>query len=159
MKRFWIELGAQLAGLIIIGLSVGVAALIFGASVGGTAIGLAPEYHVRLLGGLGLVCEKGETVTFHEGGRTTTTDSNGVPSTGTTIEISCDSPDGTSRVLSSEEGVLGFLSVIGVVLAGYFLICFVPLFVPLELVAIILIHKIVGSRMKPKIPGALAYRI
>ncbi len=157
MRRFWIELGAQVAGLIIIGVSVGVAALIFGGSVGGTAIGVAPEYHVRLLGGLGLLCEKGETVTFHEGGEVTTTDSDGFPSTGTAIQISCDSPDGTSRMLSPEEGIGGFLGIIGLVLAGYFLICFVPLFVPLEIIAIILIHRIVGSMTKPKIPGALAY--
>lgn len=157
MRRFWIELGAQVAGLVVIGFTIGVTALIFGAAVGGSAVGVAPEYHVRLLGGLGLVCEKGETVTFHEGGETTVTDSNGFSSTGRVINVSCDSPDGTSRTLSSEEGVLGVLGVIGLVLAGYFLICFVPLFVPLEIVAIILIHKVVGSMMKPKMPGVIAY--
>ena len=157
MRRFWIELGAQVAGLVVIGFTIGVMALIFGAAVGGTAVGVAPEYHARLLGGLGLLCNKVETVTFHEGGPTTVTDSNGFSSTGRIIEISCDSPDGTSRMLSSDEGVLGLFGIIGLALAGYFLICFVPLFVPLEIVAIILIHKVVGSMMKPKMPGVIAY--
>jgi hypothetical protein len=142
---------------VVIAFTIGVTALIFGGAVGGTAIGVAPEYHVRLLSGLGLLCEKGETVTFHEGGPTTVTDSNGFPSIGRVIIISCDSPDGTSRTLTSEEGVLGFLGVIGLAIAGYFLICFVPLFVPLEIVALILIHKVVGSAMKPKMPGVIAY--
>ncbi len=157
MKLFWIELGAQVAGLVVIGFAVGVTALTFGGAVGGTAVGVAPEYHARLLGQLGLLCNQGETVTFHEGGQTTVTDSNGFSSTGRAVEISCDSPDGASRVLTSEEGVAGMLGIIGLALAGYFLICFVPLFVPLEIVAIILIHKVVGSMLKPKIPGALAY--
>ena len=157
MKRFWIELGAQAAALIVVSFAVGVTALTFGGAVGGTAVGVAPEYHARLLGQLGLLCNKGETVTFHEGGQTTVTDSNGFSSTGRAVQISCDSPDGTSRILSSEEGVVGLLGVIGLALAGYFLICFVPLFVPLEIVAIILVHTVVGSMMKPKIPGALAY--
>ncbi|MEP7357759.1 MAG: hypothetical protein ABI847_11000 [Anaerolineales bacterium] len=157
MRRFWIELAAQLAGLVIIGFTIGVTALIFGGAVGGTAVGVAPEYHVRLLGGLGLLCQKGETVTFHDGGQVTTTDSDGFPSTGTAIDISCDSPDGSSRMLSTDESIGGFLGIIGLVLAGYFLVCFVPLFVPLEIVAIILIHRVVGSMTKPKMPGALAY--
>jgi hypothetical protein len=157
MRRFWIELGAQVAGLLVVGLTIGVTALIFGGAVGGTAVGVAPEYHVRLLGGLGLLCEKGETVTFHEGGETTVTDSNGFPSTGHVINVSCDSPDGTSRTLTSEEGVIGFLGVIGLALAGYFLICFVPLFVPLEIAAIVLIHKVVGSSVRPKSPGLMTY--
>jgi hypothetical protein len=153
MKRFLIELGAQLAGLIVIGLTVGVAALIFGASVGGTAIGVAPEYHFRMLGGLGLLCNPGETVTFHEGGQVTTSDGE----SGTAIQVSCDSPNGESRMLSPEEGIGGFLGIVGLVLAGYFLICFVPLFIPLEIIAIIFIHRIVGSMTKPKIQGAIPY--
>ena len=157
MRRFWIELGAQVAGLVVIGFTIGIMALIFGGGVGGMAIGVAPEYHFKLLGGLGLLCSKGETVTFHEGGQVTTTDSDGNTSTGTAIQISCDSPDGTSRLLSPDESIGGFLSVIGLVLAGYFLLCFVPLFVPLEIVAIILIHRVVGSAMKPKTPGLITY--
>src|SRR6188768_1895066 len=113
MRRFWIELGAQLAGLVVIAFTIGVTALIFGGGVGGTAIGVAPEYHFRLLGGLGLLCEKGETVTFHEGGDVTTTDSDGNTSTGTAIQVSCDSPDGTSRMLTPEEGIGGFLGIVG----------------------------------------------
>ena len=156
MRRFWIELGAQLAGLVVIGFTLGVTALTFGGAIGGTAVGLAPEYHARLLGQLGLLCHPGEIATFHEGGQTTTTDSNGFSTTGRIIEISCASPDGTSRMLSSDEGIAGLLGVIGLALAGYFLICFVPLFVPLEIGAIILIHKVVGSAMKPRIPGVIA---
>ena len=156
MKRFWVELAAQAAGLVIIGFTIGVTALTFGGAVGGTAIGVAPEYHFRLLGGLGLLCPKGDTVTFHEGGQVTTTDADGNTTTGTAIEVSCDSPDGTSRMLSPDESIGGFLSIVGLVLAGYFLVCFVPLFLPLEIIAIILIHRVVGSAMKPKIPGALA---
>ena len=157
MRRFWIELGAQIAGLVVIAFTIGVMALIFGGAVGGTAIGVAPEYHFKLLGGLGLLCDKGETVNFHEGGQVTTTDSDGNTTTGTAIEISCDSPDGTSRFLTPDQSIGGFLGVAGLVLAGYFLICFVPLFVPLEIVAIILIHKVVASMMKPKMPGVIAY--
>jgi hypothetical protein len=156
MRRFWIELAAQLAGLVIIGFTIGVTALIFAGGVGGTAVGVAPEYHFKLLGGLGLLCNKDETVTFHEGGQVTTTDSDGNTSSGTAIQVSCDSPDGTSRMLSPDESIGGFLGVIGLVLAGYFLVCFVPLFVPLEIVAIILIHRVVASAMKPKTPGVIA---
>ena len=68
MKRFLVELGAQLAGLVIIGFSVGITALIFGASVGGSAIGVAPEWHVRLLGGFGWFAQKATRSRFMKAG-------------------------------------------------------------------------------------------
>src|SRR4051812_17765198 len=77
MKRFLVELGAHLAALVILLVTIGTTALIFGGAVGGTAIGVAPEYHFKLLADLGLICPKGDTVTFHDGGQITTTDSSG----------------------------------------------------------------------------------
>jgi hypothetical protein len=62
VKQWWIELAAQLLAIVALVVAVGTMALVFGGGLGGAAIGIAPELHFRLVGGLGLVCQPGETV-------------------------------------------------------------------------------------------------
>jgi hypothetical protein len=121
MKRWLVELAAQLLAIVALVVAVGMMALIFGGGVGGAAIGIAPELHFRLVGDLGLLCQSGETVTVVEGGEVTTTDSDGNTSTVQAIDIRCDSPNGESRMLTTEQSITGILASVRLALAGYFL--------------------------------------
>ena len=78
-------------------------------------------------------------------------DSNGHPYAGQSNDIYCNSTaEGTSRKLTNEEYLNVTLATLGAATAGYTLLCFVPLFLPLAIVALIGIHKIVGALMKPR---------
>ena len=45
------------------------------------------------------------------------------------------------------------LATLGAASTAYTLLCFVPLFLPLAIVAVIVIHKIVGALTKPRPAG------
>jgi hypothetical protein len=150
MKRILIELGAHLGVLLALVLVIGVGALFFGATTGAMAAAIAPDFHIQVAVALGLVCPKGDTVNFRHDRVTTTTDSFGHSIAGTANDVTCVSPvEGTSHLLTPVEYLNAKLQAIGVAMAGYSLLCFVPLFLPLEIVALILVHKVVGGMMKP----------
>ena len=68
-----------------------------------------------------------------------------------TNDIYCVSAaEGTSRQLTTAEYLNAKLAAIGVAMAGYSLLCFVPLFLPLEIAALIVIHKVTSAVTQPR---------
>ena len=142
MKRWGIELLAQIVMVVLVGTVAGFTALITAVPMGGAFFGMAPEWHLNLVGGL--MCPAGSQVVFEEGGDVVTY-SGGSPSYGTAISVECEDANGVRTVVSPEEGVGAFLGGIGLVMGGYFLACFAPLFLLGIVIGGILTHKLVGS--------------
>lgn len=155
MKRIFIELAAQLAVLVVLVLVIATGAIFFGVTTGAMASAIAPDFHLEMADRVGLVCHKGETISIRHQ-PISGFDSFGRPTTGMGTEIYCVSTaEGTSRQLSDQEFVNAKLAAIGVAMAGYSVACFVPLFVPLEIVALIVIHKVASAMAKP-VPASQA---
>ena len=142
MKRWGTELLAQLLMVVIVGVVAGGTALITAVPMGGAFFGMAPEWHLNLVGGL--MCPAGSEVVFEEGGDVVT-NSGGSPSYGTAISVVCEDANGVRTVVSPEEGIGAFLGGIGLVMGGYFLACFAPLFLLGIIIGGLLTHKIVGG--------------
>jgi hypothetical protein len=150
MKRILVELVAQLVVLVVLFLAIAVGAGFMGATVGASASAIAPDFHLQMADRLGLVCPKGQTISIDHSQTVTGVDSHGRPYAGQSNDIYCNSTaEGTSHKLTEEEYLNAKLATIGAAITGYTLLCFVPLFVPLEIIALIVIHKIVGALMKP----------
>ena len=151
MKRLLIELAADLVLLGVIFVVIFVGAGFFGGTAGASLTAIAPDVHLKLADRLGLVCHPGETVSIDHSQVRTGVDSNGHPYAGQSNDIYCNSTaEGTSRKLTSEEYLNARLATLAAATTGYTLLCFLPLFLPLALVAVIGIHKIVGALMKPR---------
>lgn len=149
MKRILIELAVQLVVLAVLVFVIAAGAIFFGATVGATASAIAPDFHLEMADRAGLVCHPGETISIRHV-PTSGIDSHGRPYAGTTNDLYCVSTrEGTSRELTTEEFVNAHLAAIGVAMAGYSVLCFVPLFVPLEIVALIVIHRVTSAIAKP----------
>ena len=150
MKRLLFEFGVQLVAVVILLFAVGTIALFFGATIGATASAIAPDFHLQLADRLGLVCPKGQTVSIDHSHVVTGVDSHGRPYAGQSNDIYCNSTaEGTSHKLTNEEYLNVKLATLGAAAGGYTLLCFVPVFLPLEIIALIIIHKAVGGIMKP----------
>ena len=121
----------------------GVAGLITMGTVGGMALGLAPEAHFKLASGL--ICPDGREVSFEEGGQAVN-NSDGAPTHVTSVY--CTDAEGVRHALSSEEGVAGLLAASGAILGAYFVGGFVVIFVPAVIIGGVLVHLIVNSVMK-----------
>jgi hypothetical protein len=145
MKRLVVEGVAQIVMAAIVAAVAGFTALITMLPIGGAAFGMAPEAHINLVGGL--MCPAGSTVVFEEGGQVVTNSGNG-PSYGTAISLECEDANGVRTVLAPDVAVGPFFGAIGLVLGGYFLVCFGPLFLIGLLFGGVLTHKLVGSFMK-----------
>jgi hypothetical protein len=153
MKRLGTELLAQFIMVILVATLAGFVALIVAVPIGGTAFGLAPEPHINLVAGL--MCPSGSKVVFEEGGEVVTYSGDG-PSYGTAISVQCEDANGVRTLVSPEEGFGPFLGGIGLVLAGYFLACFAPLFLLGLLLGGLLTHKLVaGSANRRPAPPAV----
>jgi hypothetical protein len=151
MKRILIEVVASLIVLAVLFLVIFVGAAFFGGTVGASATAVAPDFHLILADHLGLVCPKGQTVSIDHSQVVTGVDAYGHPYAGQSNDIYCTSTaEGTRHELTSEEYVNAKLATLGVATTGYTLLCFLPLFLPLAIIALIVIHKIVGALMKPK---------
>jgi hypothetical protein len=138
MKRLLIESVAQIIIWGVIACVVGFTALIFAAAVGMTATSVSPDYNFGLVERY--VCPEGGKLVYENGGASTWTDENGTHS-GTTMLASCVAADG-----SKTEGMefQAIFAVIGL----YFVICFVPLFLPGILISWIVVHMIIGAIFK-----------
>ncbi len=148
MKRFLLELATQLVALVVLFLVLAVFAAFTGLTAGASLSAMAPDFHLQMADRVGLVCRKGETLSIRHN-PTTGVDSRGRPYAGTTNELYCISTaEGTTRQLTAEEYLNAKLASIGVAMAGYSLLCFVPLFVPLAIVSVILVHKVAGGLAK-----------
>jgi hypothetical protein len=150
MKRILVELLAQLVVLVVLFLVIAVGALFFGGTVGAAANAMAPDFHLQMADRLGLVCPKGQTVSIDHSLVVSGVDSHGRPYAGQSNDIYCTSAaEGTTHQLTAEEYLNAKLAALGAAVGGYTLLCFVPLFLPLEVLALIVIHKAVGGIMKP----------
>ncbi len=153
MKRILIELAVQLVVLVVLVVVIAAGAIFFGVTIGAAASAIAPDFHLEMADRVGLICHTGETISIRHH-PTTGVDSHGRPYAGTTNEIYCVSAaEGTSRQLTTEEFLNAKLAALGVAMAGYSLLCFVPVFVPLEIVALLLIHKAASATAKPGTAG------
>ena len=132
MKRFLIHLFVQLGVLIVVGVMAGVGALIAMGTVGGVAMGVAPEFTFGLVADY--VCPEGELEyyaverSYHEPGASEP-------------HVDCITADG------AKEDVLlpAILAVLGGTFLGSFLIVFVPVFLILAIIAYVITRKIIGS--------------
>ena len=150
MKRITIEAVASLIVLAVLFFVISLGAVFFGGTTAATADAVAPDFHLILADHLGLVCPKGQTVSIDHSHTRTGVDAYGHPYAGQSNDIYCNSTaEGTSHELTAEEYVNARLATLGAATTGYTLLCFVPLFVPLAIIALIVIHKIVGAIMKP----------
>jgi len=150
MKRVAIEAVASLVVLAILFFVISIGAVFFGGTVGASATATAPDFHIILADRLGLVCPKGQTVSIDHSQVRTGVDSNGHPYAGQSNDIYCTSTaEGMRHELTSEEYVNARLATLGAATAGYTLLCFVPLFLPLAIIALIVVHKIAGALIKP----------
>ena len=150
MKRTLIEVVASLIVLAVLFLVISVGAVFFGGTTAATATAVAPDFHLILADHLGLICPKGQTVSIDHSHVSTGVDANGHPYAGNSNDIYCNSTaEGTSHKLTSDEYLNAKLATLGAATTGYTLLCFVPLFVPLAIIALIAIHKIVGGLVKP----------
>ncbi len=150
MKRLVVEGIAQLVMAAIVAAVAGFTSLITMVPIGGAAFGVAPEAHINLVGGL--MCPAGSTVVFEEGGQVVTNSGDG-PSYGTAISVVCEDANGVRTEVAPDTAVGPFFGAIGLVLGGYFLVCFGPLFLIGILFGGVLTHKLVGSLMN-KPPAA-----
>jgi hypothetical protein len=151
MKRLLIELAADLVVLAVMFAVIFVGAGFFGGTAGATLTAIAPDEHLKLADRLGLVCHPGETVSIDHSRVSTGVDSHGRPYAGQSNDIYCNSTaEGISRKLTNEEYLNARLATLAAATTGYTLLCFVPLFLPLAVVALIGIHKIAGALMKPR---------
>ena len=154
MKRILIELAVHIVLLAVLVTVIGALAIFFGATTGATATAIAPDFHMKLVAGLGLICPKGDTIAFRHDRQSSTTDSLGRPVTGFANDVTCTSPaEGTSHLLDDVEYLNARIQTLGAAIAGYTLLCFVPLFLPLEILALIVAHKLVAGIMKPAPAG------
>ena len=151
MKRVLIELVAGIVVLAVVFVGIFWGAGFFGATTGATMTAVAPDFHLKLADRLGLVCQAGETVSIDHSQVRTGVDANGHAYAGRSNDIYCNSAaEGTSRKLTDQEYLNVRLASLGAATTGYTLLCFVPLFLPLAVVALIAIHKIVGALTKPR---------
>ena len=151
LKRIAIELIAQLVVLAMLVLVIAIGAGFIGATTGATAFAVARDFHLQLADRLGLVCPKGQTMSIDHSHVVSGVDSHGRPYAGQSNDIYCNATaEGTSHKLTTDEYLNATVAALGAAVTSYTLLCFVPLFVPLEIVALIAIHKIIGALMKPK---------
>jgi hypothetical protein len=154
MKRILTELAVQLVVFVVLLVAVALGAAFFGATTGAVANALAPDFHIQMADRLGLVCAKGETVSIRHDRTVTGVDANGHPYAGQSNDIYCNSTtEGTSRELTTDQYLQAKLAALGVAMAGYSLLCFVPVLAGLEIAALILIHKVIRGTMKPRPAG------
>ncbi len=134
------ELIAQTVMVVLVTLVAGFTALITALPIGGAAFGVAPEAHINLVSGV--MCPAGNKVVFEEGGQVVTNSGDG-PSYGTAVSIHCEDANGVRSELAAGDLVAPFFGAIGLVLGGYFLACFGPLFLVGVILGGVLTHKLV----------------
>jgi hypothetical protein len=150
MKRILVEFAVQLIVLVVLFVVIGLGAAFLGATTGASASAIAADFHMEIADRLGLVCPKGQTLSVRHDRVVTGVDSHGRPYAGNANDAYCTSTaEGTSHQLTDQEYLNARVTSLGVAMVGYTLLCFVPLFLPLEIVALIVIHKAVGGIMKP----------
>jgi hypothetical protein len=142
MKRLVVELVAQTVMALLVATVAGFTALITAVPLGGAAFGVAPEAHLNLVSGL--LCPAGSQVVFIEG-RDVVTYSGGTPSYGTAITVACEAASGVRTEIPGQDLFGPLFGGIGLVLGGYFLVCFGPLFLLGLLAGGFITHKLVGS--------------
>ena len=131
----------QLVVIVIAGFAIGVTALIFSGTIMGVSAGVAPEASFRLVGSV--VCPPGTEIEYAEGGESSYLGDDGLRHSGTSFSLSCVGADGTR----SEDKTL---AAIGALFGLYFLICFVPLFLPVAVILFILVNAIYSSVVKQR---------
>ena len=133
VKRLSIHLVVQIGVLVVIGAMAGFCALISMGGIGGTAMGVAPEFSFGLVEAI--VCPEGtldvysEQQSYHRPGESEP-------------HVECVSADG------SREDVLipAILAVLGSTFAIAFVVFFVPVFLPLAVLAWILTRKTIKAQ-------------
>jgi hypothetical protein len=141
MKRLVVELAAQAVMAVLVAAVAGFTALITAVPIGGAAFGVAPEAHLNLVSGL--LCPAGSQVVFVEGGDVVTY-SGGTPSYGTAMTIACEEAGGVRTEIPGQELFGPLIGGIGLILGGYFLACFGPLFVLGLVVGGFVTHQLAG---------------
>jgi hypothetical protein len=145
MKRLLIESIGQIIVWGVIAFVVGFIALIFAAAVGMTATSVSPDYNFGLVERF--VCPDGGRLVYEDGGATTWRDEDG-PHSGTTMLASCVAADGTRTEGMQFQAIMAVMGL-------YFLVCFVPLFLPGILISGIIVHMMMGAIFKkPDNPAA-----
>ncbi len=153
IRRFLI----QVVTTVMVATGVGFIALIFAAAIGGTSLASAPEFNFGLIESV--VCPRGASIEYHEGTPTTSyvqpgpADPFGHWATETSFSVSCVS---AGETLDDSLG-LQVRSLIAV-FSIYFLVCFVPLFIPLIVIRWILVHKLLDTAAKRKAKAATTFR-
>jgi hypothetical protein len=115
MKKRLVEILIFLVTVVIMGVLGGLYSLIFAGVAGGTALNLAPKFSFELMGRY--VCPEGDHLQYENGQNA----ASGMPEN--SYSVNCVSQDGTiiqgvkSRAISSVIGM-------------YFLLCFIPTFLP-----------------------------
>ena len=128
-KRSLIQLPLQFGALITALMLSGFCALVSMGGIGGVAMGVAPEFTFGLVGDF--VCPEGASLEYYSVQRSYHEPGESEP------HVECVSVDGT------RENAL--IPAILTVLGGAFLIVFVPLFIPLAILALVVPHKLVGA--------------
>jgi hypothetical protein len=149
MKRVSIEVVASLVVLAILFFVIFVGAGFFGATLGVSASATAPDFHLKLANQFGLVCPARQSMRIDHSQVVTGVDAYGHNYAGQNNDIYCTDSAGVSHELDADEYLKAKLATIGLASTLYTLVCFVPLFLPLGILALIAIHKIVGALLKP----------
>ena len=134
IRRISIHLLVQLGIAVLVGSMAGFTALTLFGAIGGVAMGVAPESTFGLVEDV--VCPEGTDLNYYEVKRSYHDPGESEP------HVECVGEDGKS------EDVLfqAVLVVLGVSFAGVFLVVFVPLFIPLAIIGLVLTRKAMNSR-------------
>jgi len=132
IKRFSIHFIVQLGVLIAVGAMAGFTAIIIMGGIGGTAIGVAPEFTFGTVGDI--VCPEG-TLEYYSKQRSYHEPGESEP------HVECVSVTGVHKdiLLPAIFGVLG------VIFVAAFSVVFLPIFIPLAIVAFIVTRKVISG--------------
>lgn len=133
IKRFSIHLIVQLGVLIAVGAMAGFTAIILMGGIGGTAMGIAPEFIFGMVGDI--VCPEG-TLEYYSQQRSYHEPGESEP------HVECVSDNGV------HEDVLipAIFGVLGVTFLAAFSVVFLPVFIPLAIVAFIVTSKLISGQ-------------
>jgi hypothetical protein len=120
-------------------------AFIFAAAIGGASFGVATQFNLNLVEGL--VCPEGSDIVYREGPQETYYESpspsnpTGGETSGRSFFVLCAADD---QIVASGNGLL--LRTLGSVLAVYFLACFLPLFIALSALFLVLQRTLFAAK-------------
>jgi hypothetical protein len=133
IKRISIHLLVQLGVLLFVGTIAGFTALILFGAIGGVAMGVAPESTFGLVAEV--VCPEGTSLKYFDIKRSYHEPGESEP------HVECVGENGVS-----EDALLeAILVVLGLTFAGLFLVVFMPLFIPLAIIGLVLTRKAMSS--------------